>query len=263
MDFSPMIHQIINMLWFIIPVAILIALLSSSWFKGMVGEFIVNVSAKMMLDKNVYHLIRNVTLPTEDGTTQIDHIIVSIYGVFVVETKNMKGWIFGSPNQSTWTQKIYKHSNKFHNPVHQNYKHVKTIESLLGLNDRQVHSLIVFIGESTFKTKMPENVTQGGGYIRFIKSKREPVLSKSEVDEIINKIEGGRLTPSFKTSREHVRHVKQIVKEKEIGNACPRCGSPMVLRETKNSQNAGNQFWGCSNFPQCKGTRSIKQTEIG
>ena len=66
-----------------------------------------------MLDKNEYHFIKNVTLPIENGTTQIDHIIVSVYGVFVVEAKNMKGWIFGSSNEPMWTQKIYKHSNKF------------------------------------------------------------------------------------------------------------------------------------------------------
>ena len=84
------------MFWFLIPFVVLIAVLKSPWFKGVIGEFIVNVSAKLMLDKNEYHLIKNVTLPTEDGTTQIDHIIASVYGVFVVETKNMKGWIFGA-----------------------------------------------------------------------------------------------------------------------------------------------------------------------
>jgi len=70
-----------------------------------------------------------------------------------------------------WTQKIYKHSDKFQNPLHQNYKHVKTLEQLLGLNDGQVYSLVVFVGDSTFKTAMPENVTYGFGYIRYIKSK--------------------------------------------------------------------------------------------
>jgi len=51
----------------------------------------VNLAAKFFLDKNIYTLFKNVTLPTEDGTTQIDHVIVSRYGVFVIETKNMKG----------------------------------------------------------------------------------------------------------------------------------------------------------------------------
>jgi predicted RNA-binding Zn-ribbon protein involved in translation (DUF1610 family) len=257
MDLSPAINQMMRMFWFLIPFMVLIAVLKSPWFKGVIGEFIVNVSAKLMLDKNEYHLIKNVTLPTEDGTTQIDHIIASVYGVFVIETKNMKGWIFGSQNQPTWTQKIYKHSNKFQNPLRQNYKHVKTLEESLGLKDEQIHSLIVFVGDSTFKTEMPENVTHRWGYIRYVKSKLRRVLSPVEVEEIINKIKTGRLSPSFKTHREHVKHVREIVKEKENGVTCPKCGSPMIMRESKKGHNAGKQFWGCSKFPQCRGMVNI------
>ena len=117
MDFSPIINQIVGALWYLIPIAILAVVFKSPWFKGIFGEFIVNLSAKLLLDKEKYHLIKNVTLPTEDGSTQIDHVIVSEFGVFVVETKNIKGWIFGSHNQKTWTQKIYKHSSKFQNPL--------------------------------------------------------------------------------------------------------------------------------------------------
>ncbi|MDM8568136.1 NERD domain-containing protein [Thiotrichales bacterium HSG1] len=252
--------QIYGILWYLIPFFILIIFLKytlkSSWFKGIFGEFIVNLSAKLFLDKNQYHLIKNVTLPTEDGSTQIDHIIVSKYGVFVVETKNMKGWIFGSSNQKIWTQKIYNHSNKFQNPLHQNYKHTKTLESLLGLSEEKIFSVIVFIGNSTFKTEMPENVTYGRGYINFIKSKKQPVLSLSEVQEVISKIKTGRLTPSFKTNREHVKHVKSIVAEKV--QICPKCGNKMVMREVKKGQNIGKKFWGCSNFPKCRGVVNIK-----
>jgi len=168
MDFTPIINQAVSALWYLIPLAFLTAIIKSPWFKGKMGEFIVNLSAKWLLDKKQYHLIKNITLPTEDGTTQIDHVIVSIFGVFVVETKNMKGWIFGNPNQKTWTQKIYKHTSKFQNPLHQNYKHIKTLEALLGLSEKQVHSVIVFVGGSTFKTEMPENVTYGGGYASYI-----------------------------------------------------------------------------------------------
>jgi restriction system protein len=259
MDFSPIISQIVGILWYLMPIAILAGILKSPWFKGVVGEFIVNFSEKLLLDKEKYHLVKNVTLPTEDGSTQIDHVIVSEFGVFVVETKNMKGWIFGSPNQKTWTQKIYKNSNKFQNPLHQNYKHVKTLELLLGLNERQVHSVIVFVGDSTFKTEMPENVTYGGGYARYIKSKRTPVLTQSQVTEVLEIIEHGRLTPSFKTNREHVRHVKNIVAEKENNDSpsCPKCGSAMILRETKKGQNVGNKFWGCTKFPQCRGIMNV------
>ena len=103
----------------------------------------------------------------------------------------------------------------------------------MGVNDQQIHSVIVFIGDSTFKTDMPENVIYGGGYLRYIKSKSQPVLSESEVNEITSKIESGRLTPSFKTNREHVAHVRNEIAEKEnnIGEAPPAkleaSGSPL------------------------------------
>ena len=261
MDFSQLITQVFK-IWYFIPIILLIAILKSPWFKGILGEFIVNLSLKLQLDKTKYHLIKNVTLPTEDGTTQIDHIIVSPYGLFVVETKNMKGWIFGSVNQSTWTQQIYKHKNKFQNPLRQNYKHVKTLQSLLNLNDNQIYSVIVFAGNSTFKTTMPPNVTKGGGYLKFIESKTDVVLSEAQVKDIIDKIEEGRLVQSFKTNREHVKHVNGIVSEKKNGFlpsqkrqdvTCPNCNSGMVLRTSKKGTNAGNKFWGCAQFPRCRG----------
>ena len=87
------------MMRFLIPFGILVAILKSSWLKGVVGEIIVNLLAKWSLDKKKYHLLKNVTLPTIDGTTQIDHIIVSIYGVFVVETKNMRVGFLATPNR--------------------------------------------------------------------------------------------------------------------------------------------------------------------
>ncbi len=88
---------------------------------------------------------------------------------------------------------------------------------------------------------------------------KTPVLTESQVIEIVEKIEQGRLVPSFKTSREHVRHVRNIISEKESSKkpACPKCGSAMVLRETKKGQNVGKKFWGCSKFPQCKGVLNI------
>lgn len=211
-----MVKQFIVILWYLIPLIVLVSILKSPWFKGVAGEFTVNILARIMLNKDEYHLIKNVTLRTEDGTTQIDHVIVSRYGVFVVETKNMKGWIYGSRNQKQWTQKIYKHSNKFQNPLHQNYKHVKTIESLLGLNDEQIHSVVVFVGDSTFKAEMPENVTYGFGYIRFIKSKNKLILGKSQVDEVVRRINEGRLSPSYKTDKEHVEHARNIINEKKM-----------------------------------------------
>lgn len=235
---------------------ILAGILQSPWFKGVMGEFLVNTLAMLMLDKKHYYLIKNVTLPTEGGgTTQIDHIIVSIYGVFVVETKNMKGWIFGGQHQKTWTQKLYRKSYKFQNPIHQNYKHLKTLQYLLDLDDSQLHSVIVFIGDSAFKTDMPENVKHGLGYISCIKSKTEPVMDEWEIKRVTGLIESGRLERSLRTSREHIEHLRLMKQDKPVDDtpSCPKCGSSMVLRTAKRGVNAGNKFWGCEGYPQCRG----------
>ncbi len=164
-DYTSIIWNAISSFWYFIPLLILVGSFKSPWFKGYIGEVIVNFAIKVRLDKDEYHLIKNVTLPTEDGTTQIDHILVSSKGVFVVETKNMKGWIFGSEKQRQWTQKIYKHTSKFQNPLHQNYKHTKTLASCLDIPESKIFSVIVFVGDSEFKTEMPTNVTYAGGLI--------------------------------------------------------------------------------------------------
>lgn len=250
--------QVLLEFWYLIPLLITSSIMRSSWFKGIFGEFIVNVSASHFLNKKKYYLFKNITLPAGIGTTQIDHVIVSEYGVFVIETKNMKGWIFGRENQKMWTQKIFKKSFKFQNPLLQNYKHKKTLESLLGLNDNEVISVIVFVGGSTFKQKMPENVTYGLGFLGFIKSKQNIIIKKDKINKIKKDIESDRLKRSFKTNREHVKHVKEIIDEKSIAKICPKCSSDMIMRSAKRGVNAGNKFWGCIQYPICRKIVKIK-----
>jgi hypothetical protein len=252
MDIPAVIWSVLEKAWFLIPLVILVTLAKSAWFKGIIGEALVNLSAKILLNKKEYYLVKNVTLPTEDGTTQIDHIVVSKYGVFVVETKNMKGWIFGNPSQPMWTQKIYKTSHKFQNPLHQNYKHTKTLQKFLGIEESKLFSLVVFVGDSSFKTEMPDNVTYGGRYARFIKSKMDVLLNDDEVQSILSQVQEMRLKPSLKTSREHIKHVKQIIKDKDNNVLCSKCGSYMVERETSKGLNKGKRFLGCSAFPKCR-----------
>ncbi|WP_207389298.1 nuclease-related domain-containing protein [Marinobacter halodurans] len=150
MDLSSVLQPLIQALWYLIPLAILGGIIQSPHFKGWVGESLVNLSARLFLDKNTYHLIRNVTLPTEDGTTQIDHVIVSPYGVFVVDTRDMKGGLYGSAEQPNWLQRRRRYVKRFENPLFQSREHLKTLWTLLGLNAEQVHSLVVFLGKGGF-----------------------------------------------------------------------------------------------------------------
>ena len=91
--------------------------------KGYIGEKQVSKRLRK-LNKRKYKVLNNVLLKTANGSTQIDHVVISIYGIFVIETKNYKGLIFGSENDENWTQVIYKNKGKFRNPIKQNYGHV-------------------------------------------------------------------------------------------------------------------------------------------
>jgi hypothetical protein len=196
--------------WYVYLVIAIFVFFRSPRGKGLLGEFEINLLTRIFLDKKIYHLIKNVTIPAGQGTTQIDHIVVSRYGVFVVETKNMRGWIFGGEKQQDWTQKIFKHTTTFQNPLRQNYKHTLALAELIGLDPKKIFSVIVFIGESTFKTPMPENVTQGMQYIRYIKAQQTAVLGEHEVGELVTRIEERRLLPSRKTDKQHVEHLRDL-----------------------------------------------------
>ncbi|MGN2434615.1 nuclease-related domain-containing protein [Pseudomonas syringae] len=208
MNYSAIFAPAIHILIWLLPALLLLALLKSPWAKGHIGELWVRLFAHWKLDKTVYRRLHNVTLNTADGTTQIDHVFISPFGIFVLETKNMRGWIFGSEKQPQWTQKIYRQTLRFQNPLRQNYKHLKALEATLAVDMNNLHSVISFVGESTFKTPMPINVTQGAGFIRYIRSFQQRVFSEAQVDALVSALQAGRRPPNRATHREHVRNLK-------------------------------------------------------
>lgn len=217
-----MIAQIFAPLWsifgWILLLFIAIALFKAfkPFLKGKMGEFAVSAHVKLYLDKDHYILLNDCTLPDEQNqTTQIDHILLSPFGVFVIETKNYKGWIFGGERQKMWTQKIYKKSFKFQNPLHQNYKHQKVLEAVLAdiLDPALIHSVVVFMPDCEFKTQMPPNVFQGAAWTDYIKSFADPVIPPMKLKRIQLRIEKEVLEKSWKTNRQHVDNLKTYRRE--------------------------------------------------
>jgi len=234
MDYSAITNMVAEF-WWLIAIMLVATVLKTPWFKGLSGEAWVKFAARVRLPLETYHRIHNVTLSTLDGTTQIDHIFVSCFGIFVVETKNMQGRCDPSP---------------------QNYKHVKTLEETLHLPSEVFHSVVVFAGDSTFKTSMPANVTKGGGYISYIKSFKVPVLTEVQVQAAVSQIQSARLAPTMATHRQHVQRLRGKSAPSDERH-CPRCGKPMILRTAKRGDNIGNQFWGCSGYPNCNAIQNL------
>ena len=116
---------------YLIIAAIIVFILRLPSVRGFFGELAIRIWLKF-LDKKRYKVLNNIIIPSEDGSTaQIDHIVVSVYGIFVIETKNYKGWIFGSEKSRQWTQVLYKTKNQFYNPILQNKGHVEALKNLL------------------------------------------------------------------------------------------------------------------------------------
>jgi len=232
--------------------------------KGRIGEGVVNLAAKLRLDSGIYHVIKDVTIPSKKGTTQIDHVIVSKFGVFVIETKNYTGWIFANAKNAQWTQQIYKKKFRFQNPLRQNYGHICELSELLNIPQNKIHGVVCFMGDAKFKKGVPEGVFLEGHCINHIESFRDAVFTPEEVSALIHEIESGRLKRGFKTNRRHVQQLNAHhassgggtpPSKNDFANIlCPACGSDMVLRTAKRGANAGNQFWGCSNYPSCRST---------
>lgn len=229
--------------------------------KGFVGEAIASGWGMLALPSSTYTQLANLTLPTPDGTTQIDLVIVSRFGVFVVEVKNMSGWIFGNEKSREWTQ-VFRTGEKFRiqNPLRQNYRHVKAVQQTLGacrIPTHTVHSVIAFIGDATLKTQTPENVTVGLGFSRYVKSFRTSVLTDTQVRTACEALTTSRLEPTGRTRREHIRHLRTR-NDPNAERKCPRCGRQMVLRTSRQGPNTGKRFWGCSGYPRCKATMDTK-----
>ena len=209
MDVSP----VAGMIWMFTAVCIGIILikaaLNSRPFKGWLGESKVRRVVRAQLDEERYRQLHDVTLPTSEGTTQIDHIIVSIYGIFVIETKNMGGWIFGNPSQPKWTQTFGRSKKSFQNPLRQNYKHIKELDALLQIGEDKLFSVVVFAGDAEFKTDMPDNVIHSGGLARYVRTKDVPLLTENEMQRILLKINDAMLERSRTTSREHILNLNR------------------------------------------------------
>lgn len=245
----------------------------------------------------------NVYVPKEDGsTTEIDVILIHESGIYVFESKNYSGWIFGTESQQYWTQTLpsgkgHSQKERFFNPIIQNNVHLKWLRNYLQNDSIPLYSYIVFSERCKLKdvklTSEKHHVINRYNVlnsVRELASENAMSLSNETVDKLYE-----QLYPLTQASedlkQEHIANIKnnhfkpvqnnndelqnidlEATKEKEenediekneenenIAMCCPKCGGKLVLRVASKGERAGQQFWGCSNFPKC---RYIKNNNI-
>ena len=119
---------------------------------GNYGEFLIFSTLEKLKGNHI--LMTNLYIPKEDGTTtEIDLIMLSQTGIYVFESKNYSGWIFGDEKNKNWTQTFPNRQKKrFFNPIWQNKGHINALKSVLDLNDDYLYkSYIIFSKRCTLK----------------------------------------------------------------------------------------------------------------
>jgi len=177
--------------------------------KGMLGEFLVRCRL-LVLPFDKYKVLNDIMLKTKRGTTQIDHIVVSIYGIFVIETKNYKGKIIGTGNRQEWIKSVHGARYYFKNPVLQNKGHVRAVVKNLGIKDEFIIPIVVFSNECRLNVKTNSIVIRLDKLVSTIKGVRTPCFTKEQVRSLVRQLKA-------LNQRGYIAKIKHIqyVREKE------------------------------------------------
>ena len=239
---------------------------SQETIKGKQGEaYIHNILMQLPVDYTVFD---DVVLKTASGTTQIDHVVVSKFGVFAIETKNYRGEIYGNDYRHEWKQIIvtdvtfgkkwwktysYVTRNYFYNPVMQSVAHTNAIKkALVDWPNLKVVPIVVFVGSAVLNgVDTQHHVVYSDQLLATIQSYNVPLISDAVVDRIKYCLiyKNVRDQVDDRTHVDNVYAAKQNYNDKVALGVCPRCGGKIVLRNGRYGS-----FYGCQNYPQCRWT---------
>lgn len=236
--------------------------------KGKIGEYRIYKKLRSY-ERYGGRFLFNCYLRKPNGkTTEVDVVFLCPSGIFVFESKNYSGWIFGSEEESMWTQKLPKgnggvHKESFYNPIIQNKVHVESMKRIVGRNV-PVYSIVVFSDRCTLKKikirSKDVHVIQLRDLVRTvseIRGRKPNALKAEDINVLYNKLYPFSQV-SDKVKEQHILNIesrsKNAAKSAMETNAmvCPRCGSALVLRTAKKGKNAGKQFYGCAAYPKCE-----------
>ncbi len=229
--------------------------------KGNAGEAEVGRRLRR-LSRRKYRVVNDVMLRSGHGSTeytQIDHVVVSVYGLFSIETKSHQGEIRGTEHGSQWTQRLHGQTYHFMNPIRQNYAHVKALEAMLrqeGYRDVPVYSIVTFPGETKLQVETKEaSAVTWPVLVRTIRHRtHEKCLTRKEMCALSRLLSKQKSTG--RALRRHVADIQHVKKEREKkirAAICPRCGGDLLLRRGKRGR-----FYSCSNYPKCRFTEDIR-----
>ena len=222
---------------------------------GAIGETFVERELKRKFRK--FPVLKNVYVPYMGKTTEIDLVMIHESGIFIFESKNYGGWIFGDADQPYWMQSFPNGKKRlFYNPVMQNRTHINALSHYLNMPAGRFHSCVVFSDRCSFK-KIPPNtpsvlITRYAAMAKQLRntiSRLPPVFGKKEIKTIRN-----QLLPCTSVKRRvKEKHIRDII-DAQSAAVCPYCGGELIRR-----QGPYGAFLSCRDYPRCAYTRQIEK----
>jgi len=221
-------------------------------FRGKMGEFWIKEELKK-LPEDRYRIMNDIMIQ-DNNTHQIDHIIFSNYGIFVIETKNYYGLIIGDYYKENWCKYTNKNKYYFKNPIYQNYGHIKALSKLLQIDESYFISVVCFSNQVKLKIKNKNNkdiVTQLDLLNNEIQ-KFQNITNLFNINHMVNIINNANITDK-KIRKQHVNDIRNKIKKEETlvnDMKCPKCGNDLIEKKGRYGK-----FIGCSNYPKCHYTK--------
>ena len=246
-------------LWIIAIIGIIVAIIvkkNMTQVVGFAGEYWVQKELNKLPGE--YLFLSDVMLEIDGKTTQIDHIVFSKYGIFVIETKQRNTYITGNEHDKYWIVKAGRKKHYMYNPIHQNYGHKKAIEQILGLDDNQVIDIVCVSGQANLRIKSNKvvRVEKLVDRILFEKEERiEDYVSMAHRINAMNIVDKNYRKQHIEDIKENINNNTEELRKEVVMNRCPRCGNELVIRKGKTGE-----FVGCLSFPKCRYTKEIKKS---
>jgi len=152
------------------------------------GALRVRKLLELELPGSHYAILQDITLPSHKEAVQIDHLVISAYGIFVIKHIDFGGQISGKPGDSFWTRTTRRREQAFRNPLFDCVGAVNALKSLLGLDASMFQFVLVFSSNVSFGNPMPTNVTKLDGLPLFIEGRDRLLIDFDEIPKLAGQV---------------------------------------------------------------------------
>ena len=233
--------------WIILIISLIIIITYKLFYSKILGWFgeLWTKQSLNKLPKDIYYILNDIMIEVDNKTSQIDHIIISKYGIFSIETKQYNGFITGNKYDKKWIRHVGKNKYYYTNPIRQNYGHIKSLSKLLDIDESKIYNIVCIPSNSILRIEHDGELVRYNTILDKILSYKEDIIDN--VDDIVNIIKSNNITDKS-IKKKHINNIKENIIDNDTSK-CPKCGGKLVERNGKYGK-----FIGCSNYPKCRYT---------